>query len=59
MLDLESISPDLFDLSPLAIQKRHDEVFDVEAVTKRLFEDYKAVFGFLQVDLTQQTKNRG
>ena len=59
MLDLESISSELFGLSPLAIQERHDEAFDVEAVTRRFFEDYKAVFGFLQVDLMQQTKDRG
>ena len=58
MLDLESIRPDLEGLSPLDIQERHDEAFDVEAVMTRFFEDYKAVFGFLQVDLTQQTKDR-
>ena len=58
MLDLESIHPDLFGLSPLTIQEHHDEAFDVEAVTKQFFEEYKAVFGILQDDLTRQTKNR-
>src|SRR3989454_6084130 len=50
MLDLEAIQPDLFGLSPLAIQQRCDEAFDVEAVTKQFFEEYKAVFGILQDD---------
>ena len=56
MLDLESIdSPNLEELSPLAIQKCHEEAFDVEAVTKRFFEDYKSVFQTLQDDLAGQT----
>ena len=56
MLDLESIdSPDPEELSPLAIQKCHEEAFDVEAVTKRFFEDYKSVFQTLQDDLAGQT----
>jgi hypothetical protein len=58
MLDLEAIHPDLFGLSPLAIQQYHDEAFDVEAVTKQFFEEYKAVFGILQDDLARQTKDR-
>lgn len=44
MLDLESVSPDLFGLSPLAIQKRHDEAFDVEPVTKEFFHEYAHIF---------------
>ena len=55
MLDLASISPDPEGLSPLAIQKRHEEAFDVEAVTKQFFEDYKSVFQVLQDDLAIQT----
>ena len=35
---------DLSDLSPLAIQERHDEAFDVEAVTKKFFEQYACIF---------------
>ncbi|MBI4639520.1 MAG: Eco57I restriction-modification methylase domain-containing protein [Candidatus Tectomicrobia bacterium] len=58
LLDLASISPNLSDLSPLDIQNCHDEAFDVEAVTKQFFEEYKAVFGILQNDLTRQTKDR-
>jgi adenine-specific DNA-methyltransferase len=38
-LDLESIGPDLFGLSPLVIQARHDEAFDVEKVTKDFYKE--------------------
>ena len=58
LLDLASLSSDLFGLSPLAIQQRHDEAFDVELVTKQFFEEYKAIFGILQDDLERQTKDR-
>ncbi len=44
MLDLATLSPDLFGLSPIAIQQRHDEAFDVEAVTRRFFTDYRRIF---------------
>jgi len=44
MLDLESFDRDLFGASPLAIQQRHDEAFDVEAVTKGFFTDYRRIF---------------
>ena len=58
MLDLESIdAPDPEALSPLDIQTRHEEAFDVEAVTKRFFEDYKAVFQTLQEDLASQIRD--
>jgi hypothetical protein len=57
-LDLSTLSHDLFGLSPLTIQQRHDEAFDVEAVTKQFFDEYKAVFGYLQDDLTRQTGDR-
>ena len=55
MLDLASISPDLEELSPLAIQDGHDKAFNVEAVTKQFFEDYQSVFHDLQDDLANQT----
>lgn len=58
LLDLEAISPDLFGLSPLTIQQQHDEAFDVEAVTKQFFGEYKAVFNNLQDDLARQTKDK-
>jgi len=44
MLDLGSLSGELFGISPLTIQKRHDEAFDVEGVTKKFFEHYARVF---------------
>jgi len=48
MLDLQSIQPDMFGLSPLSIQDRHDDAFDVEAVTDRFFEVYKEVFEYVE-----------
>jgi len=44
LLDLTSISPDLFGLSPLTIQTAHDSAFDVEAVTKEFYTQYDALF---------------
>ncbi|MBD2565419.1 MULTISPECIES: Eco57I restriction-modification methylase domain-containing protein [Nostoc] len=40
LLDLESIP----DASPLDIQTRHDEAFDVEAVTQEFFREYHKTF---------------
>ena len=54
MLDLASLSPDLLGLSPIAIQQRHDEAFDVEAVTDEFFKGYRYVFDRLQEDLCCQ-----
>jgi hypothetical protein len=58
LLDLGAIGRDLFGLSPLAIQERHDEAFDVEAVTKQFFGEYRIVFDLLQQDLSKQTKDK-
>lgn len=58
LLDLGAISRDLFGLSPLAIQERHDEAFDVEAVTKQFFDEYRVVFDLLQQDLSKQMKDK-
>lgn len=44
LLDIATLSPDLLGLSPLVIQQRHDEAFDVEAVTRRFFSAYRAIF---------------
>ncbi len=57
LLDLGTIGADLSRLSPLAIQSRHDEAFDVEAVTKQFFDEYKAVFRLLEDDLCRQAKD--
>ena len=40
LLDLEKIP----DASPLDIQTRHDEAFDVEAVTQEFFREYRKTF---------------
>jgi len=57
MLDLQSIQPDMFGLQPLTIQSKHDEAFDVEAVTKQFFEEYKAIFKILEDDLKKQVND--
>lgn len=58
LIDLEAISGDLFGLSPLAVQQRHDEAFDVETVTDQFFKEYRSVFSFLEDYLTEQTHAR-
>jgi hypothetical protein len=47
-LDLASISPNLFGLSPLVIQERHDKAFDVEPVTEEFFHQYHATFTLVE-----------
>lgn len=37
LLDIQTMSPDLFGLSPLIIQEHHDDAFDVEKVTKDFY----------------------
>jgi hypothetical protein len=44
-------------ISPLKLQQKCDEAFDVEAVTKAFFEGYKKVFQNLQSLLFEQTKD--
>ena len=39
LLDLSEINPELFGITPLAIQQRCDVAFDVEAVTKDFFRE--------------------
>ena len=48
MLDLQSIGDQA---SPLVIQDRHDEAFDVEKVTKKFFEDFSAIFEIVAQDI--------
>lgn len=43
-LDLSSINANVFGLSALAIQERHDQAFDVEPVTEAFYAQYKLVF---------------
>jgi len=55
IIDLERVGGDLLGLSPLAVQQRHDEAFDVEAVTDQFFKEYKVIFRFLEDYLAEQT----
>ena len=41
--------------SRLDIRQLHEEAFDVEAVTKRFFDEYKVLFRILEIDLRKQT----
>lgn len=43
--------------SRLEIRQLHEEAFDVEAVTKRFFGEYTALFKILRKDLNQQTND--
>jgi hypothetical protein len=53
LLDLDNISSQ----SPLGIQERHDEAFDVEKVTKKFFEKYRLVFEKVEQLITQTLPN--
>ena len=44
MLDVESIDPSLSGVSPLELQQRHDDAFDVQLVTREFYRDYDRVF---------------
>ncbi len=44
LLDLTTISRDLFGIAPLYIQQRHDQAFDVEVVTREFYREYEAIF---------------
>jgi NOL1/NOP2/fmu family ribosome biogenesis protein len=52
MLDLTTLAPDLTDLSPIEIQQRHDEAFDVEAVTHAFFTTYRTCFEAAEAAIT-------
>ena len=53
LLDLSSISLDLFGLSPLTIQTAHDSAFDVEAVTKEFFEKFAVLYHRVTDDIAE------
>jgi hypothetical protein len=55
LLDVERIQPDFAGLSPLAVQQHHDDAFNVEALTRVFFEEYKGIFYEFQSDLAKQT----
>ncbi len=52
LLDLADISPNLFGLSPLAVQQRHDQAFDVEPVTREFFSEYHRIFEDVEESIT-------
>lgn len=45
-------------ISPLELQIKHDEAFDVEAVTKKFFETYKSILDNLIEELLHQKPER-
>ncbi|QSJ19931.1 Eco57I restriction-modification methylase domain-containing protein [Nostoc sp. UHCC 0702] len=55
LLDLESIP----DASPLDIQTRHDEAFDVEAVTQEFFREYRKTFEKVESLIKWATDSEG
>lgn len=55
MLDLSTLPGDIATLPPLSIQALFDQAFDVEAVTRTFFRDYRICFDILQKDLYKQT----
>ncbi|MEO7018937.1 MAG: DNA methyltransferase [Ktedonobacteraceae bacterium] len=60
MLDLSILAADsaaLAKISALTIQTVFDQAFDVEAVTRTFFRDYRMSFDILQKDLYKQTND--
>lgn len=58
MLDLESISKSLYGLSPLAVQERHDEAFNVEKIGKDFFLGYRDHFWDLGEAIRISNRNK-
>ncbi|MBM3841111.1 MAG: hypothetical protein FJ398_24780 [Verrucomicrobia bacterium] len=56
LLSLDAISPELFGLAPLTIQEHHDEAFDVEAVTKKFFDDFCKSFTAVAKEIRERNK---
>jgi hypothetical protein len=56
LLNLEAISTDLFGISPLTVQQHHDEAFDVEAVTKKFFDDFCKIFTKVAADIKERNR---
>ncbi len=52
LLDVETMPRDL---SPLTVQLRHDDAFDVEAVTKAFFSQYRDIFAQVESAITGLT----
>jgi len=58
MLNAQNAPGDMLGVSPLAVKALHDAAFNVEAVTKAFFEEYKGVFNELWGYLEKQTDDR-
>jgi hypothetical protein len=56
LLDLESVGVDLFGLSPLEIQTRHDEAFNKEPLTKDFFKRFDQALEAIKSDLEEYQK---
>lgn len=56
-LNIQSIQEGLFLSTPQQIQRAHEEAFDVEAVTKEFFEEYKCIFINFQAELKKLTND--
>ena len=54
LLDVDEISSE----SPLAIQQRHDEAFDVEKVTEKFFKAYREIFEAVETLIEPTLKNQ-
>lgn len=57
MINLETLNPSLFGINPLAIQQRHDAAFDVEAITRVFFDDYRKQFDRIKYVLQQYSND--
>jgi len=53
LLDLRKIKKDSSGLSPLIIQEKHDEAFDVEAVTKDFFKVFAKLYHKVVEDISE------
>ena len=58
LLDMQTINGGA-EASPLAIQQRHDEAFDVEAVTRAFYRCYRQVFEAVEREITGFTDHPG
>ncbi len=58
MLDLDTIQPGLYGASPLEIQGRHDEAFDVEKIGKAFFLGYRDHFWAFVDEIRKSNKGK-
>jgi len=58
LVDLDTFSIPVEALSPIEIQKRCEEAFDIEKVTKQFYENYKIIFIQLQQILFENFRDK-